>query len=129
MALRGRNNFTGEHFFFVTTTVVRFLQIFRNHSFCDILINNIKHYQQIYKFDVLAYVIMPSHFHWIVEVKPEYGTISNIMRDIKKFTAWQIFDKIKEKVAQIRYIISEFETLSKTLNDDLEVLYAQTKSE
>lgn len=96
MALRGRNNLTGEHFFFVTTTVVRFLQIFRNHSFCDILINNIKHYQQIYKFDVLAYVIMPSHFHWIVEVKPEYGTISDIMRDIKKFTAWQIFDKIKE---------------------------------
>ena len=39
---------------------------------------------------------MPSHFHWIVEVNPLYGTISDIMRDIKKFTAWQIFDKINE---------------------------------
>jgi REP element-mobilizing transposase RayT len=38
---------------------------------------------------------MPSHFHWIVEVNPLYGTISDIMRDIKKFTAWQIFDDIQ----------------------------------
>jgi len=40
---------------------------------------------------------MPSHFHWIIEVNPSFGTISDIMRDIKKFTAWQIFDSIKNK--------------------------------
>jgi chromosome segregation protein len=40
-----------------------------------------------------------------------------------------LFDKVKEKVAQIRYMISEFETLNKTLSDDLDVLYAQTKAE
>ena len=96
MGLRGRNNLTGEHFFFVTTTVIKFLPIFRNSFFCDILIENIKHYQLKYMFDVLGYVIMPSHLHWIVEVNPKFGTISDIMRDIKKFTAWQIFDKIKE---------------------------------
>ena len=39
---------------------------------------------------------MPSHFHWIVEVNPPFGTISDIMRDIKKFTAWQVFDLIKK---------------------------------
>jgi putative transposase len=96
MGLRGRNNLTEEHFFFVTTTVVRFLPIFRNFLYCNILIENIKHYQKRYKFDILGYVIMPSHFHWIVEVFPEFGTISDIMRDIKKFTAWQIFDEIKK---------------------------------
>jgi REP element-mobilizing transposase RayT len=96
MGLRGRNNITGESFFFVTTTVVRFLPIFLDYSFCDILINNIKYYQKIHMFDILAYVIMPSHFHWIVEVNPKYGTVSAVMRDIKKFTAWQIFDRIKE---------------------------------
>jgi len=96
MGLRGRNNLTDEHFFFVTTTVIRFIPIFKNHLYCNILINNIKHYQLKYKFEILAYCIMPSHFHWIVEVNPLYGTISDIMRDIKKFTAWQIFDKINE---------------------------------
>ena len=96
MGRRGRYNLIGEHFFFVTTTVVRFLPIFSNSSFCDILINNIKYYREKFHFDVLGFVIMPSHFHWIVEVNNKYGTISDIMRDIKKFTAWQIFDKIKE---------------------------------
>jgi len=95
MGRRGRANLTGEHFFFVTTTVVRFLPIFEDHSFCDILIDNLKFYQNRYKFEILAYVIMPSHFHWIVEVNPKYGTISDIMRDIKKFTAWKIFDQLE----------------------------------
>jgi len=97
MGLRGRNNLKGETFFFVTTTVVRFLPIFKNQCFCDILIDNIKYYQRKYMFDILAYVIMPSHFHWILEVNPNLGTVSDIMRDIKKFTAWQIFDKAKEE--------------------------------
>ncbi len=97
MGRRGRNNLTNEHFFFVTTTVVKFTPIFSDTRFCDILISNIKHYQKKYKFVVLGYVIMPSHFHWIVQVNPEYGTISEIMRDIKKFTAWQIFDLAKKE--------------------------------
>lgn len=33
---------------------------------------------------------MPSHFHWIVKTEPTNGTISDIMRDIKKYTAWEI---------------------------------------
>jgi putative transposase len=96
MGRRGRNNLSEERFFFVTTTVVKFLPIFSNHHFCDILISNIKHYREKYKFVVLSYVIMPSHFHCIVIVNPKYGTISDIMRDIKKFTAWQIFDYLTE---------------------------------
>ena len=96
MGRRGRSNFTEERFYFVTTTIVRFTPIFTNQQFCDILISNIKHYREKYKFTILGYVIMPSHFHWILIVNPKYGTISDIMRDIKKFTAWQIFDILEE---------------------------------
>jgi len=96
MGRRGRSNLTEERFYFVTTTVVRFTPIFSNQSFCDILISNIKHYREKYKFTTLGYVIMPSHFHWILIVNPKYGTISDIMRDIKKFTTWQIFDILEE---------------------------------
>lgn len=39
---------------------------------------------------------MPSHFHWIVEVDSSRGTISDIMRDIKKYTAWDMFDASKK---------------------------------
>ena len=96
MGRRSRNNLTGEHFFFVTTTVVKYIPIFKGYHFRDILISNIKHYREKYKFVVLGYVIMPSHFHWILIVNPKYGTISDIMREIKKFTAWQIFDHLTD---------------------------------
>ena len=96
MGRRGRNNLVDESFFFVTTTVIKFIPIFANPLFCDILIANIKHYRKKYQFSVLGYVIMPTHFHWIVEVNNKLGNISEIMRDIKKFTAWQIFDLLDE---------------------------------
>lgn len=96
MGRRGRSNLTEERFCFVTTTVVRFTPIFANFNFCDILISNIKYYKEKYKFVVLGYIIMPSHFHWIIIVNPKFGTISDIMRDVKKFTACQIFDSLNE---------------------------------
>lgn len=40
---------------------------------------------------------MPTHFHWIIEVDNKFGNVSEIMRDIKKFTAWQIFDELENK--------------------------------
>jgi REP element-mobilizing transposase RayT len=39
---------------------------------------------------------MPSHFHWIVQVNPKLGTISDIMRDIKKYSGWDIMDAIEK---------------------------------
>lgn len=85
MGLRGRRNLTDEHIFFVTTTTVGFTKVFVKEIYCDILIKNIKHYQNKYKFEILAYVIMPTYFHWIVMVNSKLGSISDIMRDIKKY--------------------------------------------
>ena len=121
MGRRGRNNLTDEHFFFVTTTVVNFTPIFKSHKFCDVLISNIKHYRKKYKFIVLGYVIMPSHFHWIVQVNPEYGNISDIMRDIKKFTAWQIFDLLDER--NNKYLIELFENAATGISDQKKKLW------
>lgn len=100
MGRRGRSNLTDEQFFFVTTTVVKFLPIFSDEINCNILINNIKFYQSKHLFDILGYVIMPSHFHWIIKTDPKGGTVSDIMRDIKKFTAWQILDRVDNNELQ-----------------------------
>ena len=97
MPLRGRNNFTEERYFFVTTTVVRFLDIFADPEICHILIRNIKFYQAKYKFTILAYVIMPSHFHWIIEIEPSLGTISNIMRDLKSHSSRDILEYLSNE--------------------------------
>lgn len=96
MGLRGRTYLTDELFFFVTTTVLNFTQVFTADPYSKPLINNIKYYQQRYLFEIIAYVIMPSHFHWIVKVDPKKGTISQIMRDIKKYSAWDILEKLEK---------------------------------
>ena len=94
MARRGRSSLLDETTFFVTTTVVNFAQVFTKDCYCDIFIRNIKHYQEHYKFAVHAYVIMPSHFHWILRIDPKHGTVSDVMRDIKKYSAWDLMEAL-----------------------------------
>jgi len=97
MALRGRSYFQDENCFFITTSVVEHLNVFSSTETCEILIRNIIFYQEKYHFQILGYVIMPSHFHWIITTDNEFGTISDIMRDLKKYSAWDIMDFIENK--------------------------------
>ncbi len=99
MGLRGRSLLKDEICFFVTTNVNHHAHVFIKKSYCHILLHNIKHYQQKYRFQILGYVIMPSHFHWIVEINTEYGSISDIMRDIKKYSAWDILEELEHEGA------------------------------
>jgi putative transposase len=107
MGRRGRLNLVDESIFFVTTTIVEFTKVFSKAIYCDILIKNIIHYQKKYHFKILTFVIMPSHFHWIVEVDRQYGTISDIMRDIKKFSAWDIMEEIERNDKSLMNIFIE----------------------
>lgn len=95
MGLRGRTSSSDQPVYFVTTTVVQFIQVFTKEKYCDILLSNIKHYQQRYEFKILGYVIMPSHFHWIVSVNHLQGTVSDVMRDIKKYSAWDVMEALE----------------------------------
>ena len=95
MGLRGRQTLKDEEFFFITTTVVHHARVFVKKRYCEILLQNIRHYQLKYMFEILGYAIMPSHFHWIVEVNPAYGSVSDIMRDIKKYSAWDLMEAIE----------------------------------
>ena len=92
MSQRGRIKLLYCSHFFVTTTVVDFFQVFTDENACELLIKNINHYKNKYNFIILGYVIMPSHFHWIIEVNKKFGTKSDIMRDIKKYSAWDIME-------------------------------------
>jgi len=107
MGLRGRNNLTNCTCFFITTTVFNFRKIFQDNYSCQLLIENIKHYQNKYNFSLHAYVIMPSHFHWIVKNNISYGTISDVMRDIKKYSAWDIMEYLSCKSKNNKELISE----------------------
>ena len=96
MGRRGRLSIQDESTFFVTTTVVQHAHVFTCDKYCDILIGNIRHYQRRYQFRIFGYVIMPSHFHWILEVDATRGNLSDVMRDIKKYSAWDLMEEIRK---------------------------------
>jgi hypothetical protein len=72
MGLRDRTNLVENQFFSVTTSIVKHARLFIKDLYCNILINNSKHYQDIYHFVILGYVIMPSHLHWILQTEPKH---------------------------------------------------------
>lgn len=83
--------------------MLKHVAVFNKWKYCDIFISNIKYYQSKYGFSILAYVIMPTHFHWIVETISRESTISDIMRDIKKYSAWDILEQLeKDKFKKLK---------------------------
>ena len=74
MGRRGRLSFISERLCFFTTSVVNHAGVFTEDRFCDILIENIKHHRKHRQFKTYGHVIVPSHFHWIVEVDPKLAS-------------------------------------------------------
>ena len=79
-----------------TTNVVIYRQpIFTRSWAANILIENLRFYQQKYAFRLIGYLIMPDHLHSIVWPQP--GTaIGAIMRDFKKFAAVAIIEALNQ---------------------------------
>lgn len=80
---------------FVTLTVVDWVDVFIRKSYKDIIIESLRYCQQHKGLRIYAYVIMSSHLHLVVEAsQPEYS-LSDILRDFKKFTASTILKAIR----------------------------------
>lgn len=81
--------------YFITCTVVDWVDLFTRPDYKDILINSWKHCQQEKGLNVHAYVIMTNHFHAIMS--SDKIPLNDIVRDMKKFTS-------KELVKAIGYV-------------------------
>jgi putative transposase len=108
VGLRHRNGIKGGCFF-VTTSVVGFIPVFKYSDCALIILDSLKHYSLEYGFKIPIFVIMPSHLHIIVSL-PENVELSNIMRDIKKYTSVQIKRLFSEssKYNNLFYLLSRF---------------------
>jgi putative transposase len=91
MGLRGRSIF-GDHglVFFITTTIVHHDQIFGfGRQYYLLLIESLRFVISKYRAALFAYVLMPSHIHMVIAM-PEKKSISDFMRDFKKYTSTKI---------------------------------------
>jgi REP element-mobilizing transposase RayT len=80
--------------YFVTTTIVGWIDLFTRKSMKDVITNSLKYCQENKGLVIYAWCLMPSHLHLICSSSSEL-TISEIMRDFKKFTARDLLNKIK----------------------------------
>src|ERR1700722_3287585 len=80
--------------YFVSCAVVEWVDIFTRSLYCDIVVDSLKYCIEKKGLVIHAWVIMPNHIHLIISRKGE-PSLSDIMRDFKKFTSSQIIEAIK----------------------------------
>ena len=77
--------------YFITMTIVDWVDLFTRECYVNILIDSIKYCQQNKGLEVYSYVIMPSHAHFIVS---SAGNLSDILRDLKEHISKQIIKEV-----------------------------------
>jgi REP element-mobilizing transposase RayT len=84
-----------EKLYFVTFTIVEWIDLFSRQVYRDIFLESLKYCQAHKGLDLCAYCMMSSHIHLIVGRNGEHK-IEDIIRDVKKFTSVQIIKTVKE---------------------------------
>lgn len=86
--------------YFITCTVVQWVDVFTRSIYADVLIDSLKYCQQHKGLEVYAYVIMPSHIHMIV--RHEGAQLDKIIGHFKSFTAKEILKLIESAQEESR---------------------------
>ena len=86
--------------YFITFTIVDWIDLFTRDIYIDILVNSIVYCQNEKGLLLYAYCIMPSHVHMIAAVKD--GSLSDLLRDLKGFTSRKLIKEIEENPTESR---------------------------
>jgi REP element-mobilizing transposase RayT len=90
-----------EGIYFITYSVVEWIDVFTRPVFKDMIVESLKYAQQSKGLIVHAWVIMSNHVHLIASAKENYS-LSDIMRDHKKYTTKQIIKEIQDNPEESR---------------------------
>jgi putative transposase len=86
-----------EKIYFVTFTVVNWIDVYIREPYRDIFYESIKFCQQNKGLEVYAYCIMTSHIHMIIG-RNGIHDLSEIIRDLKSFTSRHTRKEIENKL-------------------------------
>lgn len=94
--------------YFVTTTVVDWVDVFTRPVYSHIVVDAIRYCQENKGLQVYAWVLMSNHLHLVVGLKQDHSDkdetleLSNIIRDFKKYTSKKIVEAIQDNVQESR---------------------------
>jgi len=81
-----------EGIYFVTSTIVHWIDLFTRKQLKEIIINSLSYCQQEKGLRIHAWCLMPSHLHMIISSEKEL--LSAIMRDFKKHTNKKFIEEL-----------------------------------
>jgi len=106
-----KNKIESNSIYFLTITVVDWVDIFTREDYRQIIVDSLKYCQKEKGLEIYAWCLMTNHLHMIAAGK-ENGqfTLSDILRDFKKFTSKAITQKIGEiPESRRKWLLDRFE--------------------
>jgi len=91
---------TSDRPFFITLTVVGWIDVFIRSDYCDEIIRNLEYCRKNKGLKIYAYCIMSSHIHLIVA--NDDNKLPDILRDFKSYTAKRIMAMIEDSPTESR---------------------------
>jgi REP element-mobilizing transposase RayT len=82
-----------EKVYFLTLTVVGWIDVFTHKNHKITIINSLKYCQKEKGLVLFGYCLMPSHLHLIARTEG-INSLSDVLRDFKKFTAKEVIKQV-----------------------------------
>ncbi|MBV8390965.1 MAG: transposase [Mucilaginibacter sp.] len=93
--------YNSQEIYFITFAVVEWVDALSRPYYKDIILESLKHCQQKKGLILYAYVIMNNHVHLIASANEGYN-LSDILRDLKKFTSKKLISEIENNIQESR---------------------------
>jgi putative transposase len=90
-----------DELYFVTFTVIQWLDVFTRREYADIFLDSVRYCQKNKGLEVWCFVVMSSHIHMILGRHGE-EPLGGIIRDIKKYTSSKIVAAIADNARESR---------------------------
>ncbi len=87
--------------YFLTFTVVHWIDVFTRNVYREIFIDSVKHCQQKKGLEVYAWCIMTNHIHSILG-SSGIMKLEDIIRDLKSFTSRKIRKELEQNISESR---------------------------
>ncbi len=81
--------------YFLTLTVVKWVDLFSRKEYRDILVDSLNYCVKHKNLELYAWVVMTNHVHLVARTREPFS-LSDFLRDFKKFTSKRFIEKIHE---------------------------------
>lgn len=112
------NKIEAGHIHFLTMTVVDWVDVFTRPNHKMTIVDSLKHCQNEKGLEIYGWVLMSNHLHMIAAAADDkQNTLSDILRDFKKFTSKKIVENIiQEPESRSEWMLDRFEFAGRNNN-------------